>query len=963
MPSSKDIDYNPVVWVSLASVSGLSLVSLGQPGLRTDLDEQVYTGGLTAVQAMLGGEVGGDTDRFVGGSHSNRTGRFRMKNDTGGELVGQYLLISPDNIKVADDLVDHYEHLVSIFAESTLKTEVYERIEREFRALGVNDVLELFLESITKARKKKSIRLNEKLFFEALKNSINKSINDYEYSPTLVKISEYKGKYRDLSLQLNSEKEQLLNELSNDVMELLTSDHPHALVMFPKINSLRKDLFKHIKNEIKDVNAEAGLEEIITDFEKNELTKFLDDFALHEVNKANLHVRLENEIFNKFKREFPLLFLIDPEITNFKEAINKLTAEINEQYDLGGTLSRIGKDMLKGRDKEEELFIPYIRHFCDQFSTGLTASAWKYMQVLFKIIGQGTKVEIEKILPSMKDQIPESHFLNVQKMITKFKLTKIDPLSFSVRQASDILPFYRGLFSSLAYGFDTVIENIVFSEKNPDNYLRVTVRNFKEFCSSIHPIFGLVSIYSYMEKNSSKLDFALAYPLEEDFGKDFNIVDMTSQSILEAFKKANINSIEKEQQLVDRRLDEFHKAFEKRINDLNKFHSRNTLDISKGYSLQLKETKILSFSSKPAPGIQEILQKMSNEYEKILEQTKSELDDIKEKTKKFIDGNIAEKDLKKKLADTGYLSKAQNNFEKVFQKMKGSISKKYSDISGGIEKRFGGFTKDFAKEFSQASKFLNINQKAISKGETDFLPSSSHVRDNIRSSVIQIIEKEPLLTLENIGYYCFYSKNKMLPSELRSEITNALVHKKSIPLLKEATESLKNNPTLNIFRCYTDTLDSHIKDVFIRIFREVGLNLSKNFIRVDQDIYFIERDKVPTPTMVIGILFDVNAMNSVRKVLGSRIAVESEQNEGIKAFHLSAVIPEFGVDFKKLKNVWKTKEWSLQKIILLLSWYSLQNKNSFYLNMLKYSSGLYSTRVKESYDDILKQIEKNIIFH
>ncbi len=94
MPSNKDIDYNPVVWVSLASVSGLSLISLGQPGLRTDLDEQVYTGGLTAVQAMLGGEVGGDTDRFVGGSHSNRTGRFRMNNETGGELVGQYLLIS-----------------------------------------------------------------------------------------------------------------------------------------------------------------------------------------------------------------------------------------------------------------------------------------------------------------------------------------------------------------------------------------------------------------------------------------------------------------------------------------------------------------------------------------------------------------------------------------------------------------------------------------------------------------------------------------------------------------------------------------------------------------------------------------------------------------------------------------------------------------------------------------------------
>ena len=151
--------------------------------------------------------------------------------------------------------------------------------------------------------------------------------------------------------------------------------------------------------------------------------------------------------------------------------------------------------------------------------------------------------------------------------------------------------------------------------------------------------------------------------------------------------------------------------------------------------------------------------------------------------------------------------------------------------------------------------------------------------------------------------------------------------------MKEATESLKKNPTLNIFRCYSDTLDSHIKDVFIRIFREVGSNLGKNFIRIDQDIYFIERDGVPTPTMMIGILFDVNAMNSIRDVLGSRVAVESEQNEGISSFHVAAVIPEFDCDYKKLKNVWKTKEWSLHKIILLLSWYSLQNKNSFYYHI------------------------------
>lgn len=180
--------------------------------------------------------------------------------------------------------------------------------------------------------------------------------------------------------------------------------------------------------------------------------------------------------------------------------------------------------------------------------------------------------------------------------------------------------------------------------------------------------------------------------------------------------------------------------------------------------------------------------------------------------------------------------------------------------------------------------------------------------------------------------------------------------------MKEATESLKNNPTLDIYKCYSDVLDSYIKDVFIRLFGEIGSRIGKNYIRMDQEIYFIERNKVPTPTMIIGILLSVNAMNSIRSVLGSRVAVETEENEGGSVFHISAVIPDFGCDLDKLKKVWKSKEWTLHRVLLLLSWYSLLKKNDFYLNMLRYSSGLYSTRVKDTFEVILSQIAKYIVF-
>ena len=126
-----EYDYNPVTWISLASLAGLSLVSLGQPGLKSGLDEQVYTGGLTAVQQILGGEIGGDTTRFVGGSDKHKTGRFLVKT-LSSELVGQFLLISPRHIPVAPPLIDYYEHLVTFFAEETLKTDLVEKAEKMY---------------------------------------------------------------------------------------------------------------------------------------------------------------------------------------------------------------------------------------------------------------------------------------------------------------------------------------------------------------------------------------------------------------------------------------------------------------------------------------------------------------------------------------------------------------------------------------------------------------------------------------------------------------------------------------------------------------------------------------------------------------------------------------------------------------------------------------------------------------
>ncbi|NHJ00850.1 MAG: hypothetical protein EAX86_01855 [Candidatus Heimdallarchaeota archaeon] len=954
-----DIEYNPVVWVSLASVSGLSLISLGQPGLRTDLDEQVYTGGLTAVQAMLGGEVGGDTDRFVGGSHSNRTGRFLVRNDKGGELVGQVLLISAQNLPVANELFDHYEVLVTNFADRTLNSELYTRIEREFRTLGVNDVLDIFFESIKDARKKKSINLNGSLFSEALTKSTVKSVNDFEYSSTLVKIAEFKGKYNELSRTVKEERDQLLQEFTVDILELLTSDHPHALVMYPKLSSLKKDLYKLVRSEVSNLEVTPALKEIIQDFEENDLVRVLADFALHEVNKANLRKRLELEIFKKFQKEFPLLFLVDPEISGFKEAIENLTVKINENYDLAGTLTRLTHNLMKGREAEEALISPFIRHFCEQFSTGLTLSAWKYMQIIFALMTGDSNIDVADLLPNIKDEIPESHFKILERMMTKYKITKIDPVSFNVKTATDILPFYRALLSSLGFGINTLISDIALSENNPNNLLRHTVRNFKDFSVIIFNTYAIFEVYLFLESVRSKFKSSLTFPHLSDFETNFDLSTMDPEILLKALISANITNQGKEHDLVKMKVTEFDTAFKDRIKDIERFLNKSPRTISTGYKFDSTEVSKLNFSNNISPSVKEDVEALISEYEKIKSQITSDLDNMQLMAKAFTEGEKDEKKLNSTLKDTKFLSKSEQNIEKAISKLLDNIDKKYSSFPADVEKQLKGYEKEITKRYYRSCQFLNIDRKAFQKQNKDSLPKSSGIRNDIQSSINQIMKKNSLFTFDDLGYNYFYARNRFLPLNLETEVTNAIIHKKSLPFLREALDSMKEDENLTLYKAYAEIMENYAKSLLSELLGEVTIRMGKNFLRSDPDVYFIEREQIPIPTMELGVLTSPEAMDSLRNILGQNVAVESETVDNNNIFHVSAVIPSFNCKFSDLKKVWKNREWTLRKVLLLLSWYSLlYDTNLLYTNVLRYSAQFYSEHVKESVDDIIYQISK-----
>ncbi|MHA1973835.1 MAG: hypothetical protein ACTSW1_12635 [Candidatus Hodarchaeales archaeon] len=956
---TNEYEYNPVVWVSLASTAGLSLISIGRPGLRSDLDEQVYTGGLTAVQQMLGGEVGGDTKRFVGGSHSNKTGRFTVKRGEN-ELIGQFLLISPHDQTIAPELVNFYEDLVTLFADETLKTDLYERAEREFSAFSISDLIDIFIECIIKSRKKYSLPLDAKLFSQAFNQALINSLNDYEYSATLVRISEEKGKFHEISNNIRAQRNDLINSLVEDLLELLISEHPHSIVMYPKLKSLKKDLHKLLLTELKNLRIEEALDELISEFEKNDLSDILEDYAIYEVTKANLFSRLEDEILHKFLREFPLLVLADPMLDGFKTKVEDLTVRINEQYDLAGTLSRIGNEIFQNHPKERRLVIPFIRNFCDQFSTGLTNSAWKYIQIVFKLSSLETSIELKDILPKFKDEIPPSHFSTIEKMITKYKLTKLSPVSFTVNQASDALPFYRALFSNLGLGVNMIISDVALGTEFPDNYVNWVVRRFDDFSIKMHKIYFLYSVYSFLDSIKSKFNFTLAFP--DRLGTESTLEFFDVQGFIQALIKSNQEYVAKEHQLIDNRVAEFRKAFYKRLDDVEKFLGKNALDVSKGYKPKSDETKFLTFSIPPAKPVREALHELEIFYEKILGQIDSNLSTISKMAKQFLDGKIDEKKYKNYTSNTTFLTKSKTDLDKYVTAMNKNIEKKYNQLGSTVSKQLMGTHKEITKLFTQACSFLNINRKNLLKNK-NFLPDSSSTTSTIFKNINAIMDKQTVFSWDNLGYYYFYSKNRRLPSSLTRKISSSLVSKRSLPLLKEAMEAVNKNPNIDIYRGYAQVLEVRAKELINSLFTGIGNMIASNYLRMSPDVRFVKEGKILIPTIEMGYLDNDLAIESMRILLKDDILIDKEKVEGKTLSRVLVKIPKFGCDYRDFNELWVNKDWDLKRILLLLSWRSLIKSNAFFINLIYYSAGLYSNRVKESIEDILRQIERRIIMN
>ena len=236
---------NLKVWFSIASSTGLSVVSLGTPGLKEDLDEQVFAGGISAVSHLLSTEIGSAEKSFIGGGDTRKMGRFVIdpKNNSK-EVITQFLLMSTDDSKISDNILSYIQEIAITFATKIVLSPLWEEVESSFKTLSSLDTYENFLDSIVTARKKAKIQINDELFDEKIKALIDYTIKEPEFFETLSDISNQEPTQADLKKNIIPNQKVIFKTLFEEMLSIILDEDPIPIIFRNKPRDTLSDIDK-----------------------------------------------------------------------------------------------------------------------------------------------------------------------------------------------------------------------------------------------------------------------------------------------------------------------------------------------------------------------------------------------------------------------------------------------------------------------------------------------------------------------------------------------------------------------------------------------------------------------------------------------------------------------------------------------------------------------------------------------
>lgn len=508
-----------ISWFSIANNSGLNVVSLGTPGLKENIDEQILTGGMTAIQQMLGSELGKNEDRWIGGGDTTKLGRFRISIDDD-EVVAQFLLMSKDNTPVPMSLVNLSEALVKDFTERLLKTKKWVDSQSKFLTLSSRDVLPEFTSSIIQIRKKFKLSFNDNYFNDAVIELFKKSLTDYESYPELVEISDYRKEYtyKKASSLVSKKKGDYLSQFAVSLLVNVIDKEPLFFVYYKKPKEAPKAIEDTLKLLIGSTTI-AQMNVLFKEVIDEVLEKDVRDI-LSPIEPANLHASkrdieeaLTNSTYKRVLKKQPIVFLGNHELKtstqSFSDVIDGLVKNIFDEFDLGNILASLVEKMYEKESEEcKQVVGEFFREFALHFPLGMPNNAWRFLSFMIFRIQNITKTSVTDIIQSL--DIGESHKKNISEKINEhIKTSGIidskDRIPVYTLDANhppeEYLEFFNALSNTIASMVQQFFNKIVWNGENEfGEFIKDVVSHSEEFSIRAQRCYTFVGMYNLLSK-------------------------------------------------------------------------------------------------------------------------------------------------------------------------------------------------------------------------------------------------------------------------------------------------------------------------------------------------------------------------------------------------------------------------------------------------------------------------------
>ncbi|MFX0094311.1 MAG: hypothetical protein ACFFBD_21415 [Candidatus Hodarchaeota archaeon] len=856
-------EWNVQIWFSLGTTTGLSIVSIGTPGLKSELDEQVFAGGMTAISHLLGSEIGVTQDDFVGGGDTSCVGRFKIVNtEREREAIAQFLLVS-HGLKIPSELIEFSKIFVQNFGTKLLASSLWDRVEEEHAVLSISKTLKEILEGLHRARTQMGrgkVPIINTALEEAIKQQIEVGIVDYSFSPLLEELAT--SPFQEAVSIIKWKRGELLKDFTNDCLLAVLEKNPLPLILMQEprnsVRTVKQILDKQFS--ILETQSIHYLEKLSRTLLDREIADILDSFDLINLHsqKNELKVQIQKDLSKKLVQKHPLLVLINPSLKgksgSLEQTVNLILTNILTEHDLGGTLGKIGELILPKKSLSGPFIADFIRAFCNGFPRGLTYHAWEYIQTLYEILCFEQDIKFSEVLKSA--DIPPSHKNLVQKKLLaasktpKQKSKKVKEFAseiiFTVTEAELFQRFLSALTGAISRGFQQIYNGVIFSCDGKKSEIGLLPQRYTLRCKELalkgqtaHIILNALKFFG--NKRWGVLDLNGGLPNLKIFG-DFSTPKISLKQAQQDVM--NLHNLWTNPNII---INSFQEVAITGIRDTAHLLFENIDDLENSFLTNLEKiTKYLKSSKQSDPSLKIDLPQfkpLNREYCELFKEQHRQFTQSANNIRKTLENILKSADNVKMAPPTRKVKLEQRVLNEIEQQTK-KFKIQFSTLKNNIRNIQTRSEKDVQRELSRSVKDLSV---ILLNAKTEIFKTSKRARkqvyqppdtvqltDLIKELAINYIRDPFTLNGHTYDVSRFYGDAFLfndVPRPFKTAVLNQFITARRTPQVSELLNRWQKNHLKSLSDLMVDNLTSPAKSILLDSLHKLITKIEETFLQ------------------------------------------------------------------------------------------------------------------------------------